>query len=218
MLIVIMGTTGVGKDTLADEIIKQEHFSRIVRPTTRPKRPEEKHGERYDFLEKNGEPSYEQNKIICNRIFGDKGWEYGIYSSAILNINDEKEHIISLDRMTALSFYNEAMKNKISKHIYFVSVNESDPKEKALERIVGFRANGEEEYDDFLKCETERRLETDHEDVLNTMLLGAHYVTTSSKISKHIKNDTLEDLAYDIVDCARQHWSEMGEIKHDFDF
>lgn len=219
-----MGTTGTGKDILANEI-SSYGLERSIRPTTRPKREGEL-DTIYEFLVKDVRKpllSYDwylsNGFIICDRVHGDKGWHYGIQSSVFDQaVDTDNDFIITLDRLTALDLYKELMDRGISKNVFFVSVSESEPKSQALDRILEHRLIGKEEYDSFITEETARRLDSDSEDVLNTLLLGSHMNITSLDISKAIKKDNLPNVAKMILDGAIKHWSEMEEVKHDFDF
>lgn len=219
MLLIIMGTTGTGKDMLADELVKQG-MERAIRPTTRPKRVDEVDCERYYFVD-NGDYNnlLLREEIICNRAHGDKNWRYGVFKDSLHNANrNDIERVMVLDRLTAVDFYKELMDMGYSKYVYLVSITEPETKEKALERILKHRLTGDEELDKEIVAETTRRLSSDAEDILNTRLLGSNQHYTSTQISKAIEKGKLSKLAEVLLDNAKTHWIETEDIKHDFDF
>ena len=50
MLIILMGKSGAGKDTIQNEIIDRYNFNRFVSTTTRPMRKGEVNGREYHFV------------------------------------------------------------------------------------------------------------------------------------------------------------------------
>lgn len=94
----IIGESATGKDTLKEELLKQnDHCVSVVRHTTRPKRDGEINGVTYHFI--NNE---EFSKLIMDfsmleaNLF--KGWAYG---TAYDSLVDNKINIITCDSMAA---------------------------------------------------------------------------------------------------------------------
>ncbi len=107
MLIVISGPSGVGKDTIIDELTKKSsEYQRLVTTTTRKKRPDEVNGVNYHFVTK---PVFmqliEQNKLIeWAEVYGNY---YGITKQAIHKaVATDKHILLRVDIQGALHIRN----------------------------------------------------------------------------------------------------------------
>jgi guanylate kinase len=77
LLLVLMGESGSGKDTILNQLIEHHNFKRVVTYTTRPKRPLEVNGVDYHFVsEKQFKNELLDKKVLLeHNVFND--WHYG---------------------------------------------------------------------------------------------------------------------------------------------
>lgn len=90
MVIALIGPSGSGKDSIAKVLKSKLDFDFIVLHSSRPKRDDEKEGDPYFFVSKNGfEDFIKNNELIeyrsYNTFFDNKNdvWYYGIHKSSI---------------------------------------------------------------------------------------------------------------------------------------
>lgn len=81
-IIAIMGLSGVGKTTVANELSKKLDISMAVSYTTRPKRPNETHGVDYTFITNDVWDFFDStNRIVAKQEFkvaNGQIWKYGM--------------------------------------------------------------------------------------------------------------------------------------------
>lgn len=80
-LIVVLGKSSAGKDTLVNKLCKEFNIPKIISTTTRPKRKNEQDGVDYRFITQQEMDLYMQKNMLCNavsyRVVGDDIWTYG---------------------------------------------------------------------------------------------------------------------------------------------
>lgn len=111
-IVVISGPSGVGKDTVINEIIAQSSYSRLSAYTTRPMRDGEVNGKDYRFVT----PEYfaklrkEKEFLDCTEF---KGNLYGTPLSDFCNDTQGKKSIIHLKATSAILLQRKAPSVKI---------------------------------------------------------------------------------------------------------
>jgi guanylate kinase len=96
-IVVIIGFSGVGKDTITKELCDNYGYNMVISSTTRPMRPGESPGNPYNFISK--EEMDKIKKIECRSYTTfEKGlptvWYYAVPESAIEN---DKKYAVVLD-------------------------------------------------------------------------------------------------------------------------
>ena len=146
MILILMGKTASGKDSIAKELCRNYQFARIVTYTTRPPRPNEVDGEDYHFISR----SEFQDKIKHNFFVEWKDYQSAegewFYGTAMEDVN--KGGVLILTPLGIRDFYRNSC--SIARVVY---VRASD--EVIMERLMQRGDN---------PIEAKRRLEHDHED------------------------------------------------------
>lgn len=123
MLIILMGKSGAGKDTIQNQIIDRYDFNRFVSTTTRPMRKGEMDGREYHFISveefKKKLIDDEFIEIRDYEVAGNKTWHYG---SEKKEISKDKDQIIILDPNGAKKFIDVFGKN----NCFVVSIEAED--------------------------------------------------------------------------------------------
>lgn len=123
MLIILMGKSGVGKDTIQNQIIDRYDFNRFVSTTTRPMRKGEMDGREYHFISvEEFKKKLIDDEFIETRdyeVAGNKTWHYG---SEKKEISKDKDQIIILDPNGAKKFIEVFGKN----NCFVVSIEAED--------------------------------------------------------------------------------------------
>ena len=148
MLIILMGKSGAGKDTVQNEIIDRYNFNRFVSTTTRPMRKGEVNGREYHFVSvEEFKKKLIDDEFIETRdyeVAGNKTWYYGSEKN---EISKDKDQIIILDPNGAKKFIDVFGK----KNCFVVSIEAED-------KVRRERAERRGSFD---KAEWQRRLKDD---------------------------------------------------------
>lgn len=130
-MVIIMGKTSSGKDTVVNELISKHGFRKCVTYTTRPMRDGEKQGITYhfitedDFKQKIREDFFAEYKSYDTE-FGI--WYYGVALEDVENADDKTVIILTPDGYSVI----KKVKNK-PKSIY-IYANNSTIKERLINR------------------------------------------------------------------------------------
>lgn len=105
--LLIYGKSCTGKDTIMKELLNNSLFKRLVSSTTRPKRPGEKDGVDYYFvddLKPEDTIAYKEYKVENNEI-----WKYGIEKGKMLDrISHNQINVMILTEDGIVSFMNDS--------------------------------------------------------------------------------------------------------------
>lgn len=109
-IIVLIGTTASGKDTIVRELLKRNNkLKKIVSATNRPMREGEIHCKDYNFVtDKEMKTLINENKLIETREYDTKNgvWTYGTLKESIdINSNDTYIHIVDWNGLEAILDY-----------------------------------------------------------------------------------------------------------------
>lgn len=183
-IIVLVGCSASGKDSIAKELSEKYGYKFVVSHTSRPMRPYEKNGINYNFVSrKQFEKMIENNEFIEHREYltlvnniPDK-WLYGCHKDSInLNLNS---YVVILDITGLKAFKKEFGDDVIS---FYIDV---DPSERS------FRARRRYGYD---KTEWKRRLKDD-EKVFNKNIINKECLFT---VENYVLKDCIKEILYDI--------------------
>lgn len=171
-MIILIGKTASGKDTILNNLITRHGYKKIVTYTTRPMRYGEKQDTTYHFIsEEDFRQKIKEGFFIewskYNTKFGD--WYYG---TAISDINNAKDNDVIILSPNGYRYIVAKMPNK-AKSIYIYS-NNSTIKERLISRCDN-------------KEEAQRRLKQDNID-FNGIEHEVH------KIVYNNKDDNINDI------------------------
>lgn len=151
-LIVIMGKSGSGKDTIYKEILKQDKtLNPVVLYTTRPIRPGEKDDVDYHFITKEKFNKMEKNNEFSASMHYGR-WYYGVEK----DIGDKDNYIIVATPDEVVQLKNNYKDDNINIFIYLINNDEE------LRIIKLFEREEKKENPDYK--EIGRRLKTDRFD------------------------------------------------------
>lgn len=115
MLLVIIGESGSGKDTLAEKLMEEQGFKKVVKYTTRPKRLLEVDHVDYHFI--NGKQFkmelLDKNKLLHHEIYND--WHYGF---TLDGVDYEGENFLVILTPTEFEQLRKKVGEKNVKSIY----------------------------------------------------------------------------------------------------
>lgn len=179
--IVLIGSTGSGKDFILNNLIEKYNLEKIIIDCTRPKREGEVDGETYNFLtndefEQNARNKKYLDQQTYNTIHGE--WKYGLNVDSLLKNNS----IAILDK-EALIKYKKLFPDCIS--IFISTIDETERFYRSVMRMKNISINDVKE--------VYRRIKTD-EDKFYDIEKFVDYI-----VPQTYNNITL-DLIYDIVD------------------
>lgn len=182
-IVIIMGKSSSGKDTIYKELLKRTNLKTIVPYTTRPQRTGETNGKDYFFvtdkyLEEN------KDKIIESRTYNTihGKWTYCEMSDHQLEGPSETDYIL----ITTLEGYEGFLKHFGKEQLVpiYIYVDNGVRLQRALDR---------ERSQDFPKyAELCRRFLSDEEDFSDEKLLSAGVIN-------QFENDNLEQVICDII-------------------
>jgi guanylate kinase len=128
-LVIISGSSGVGKTSITEEITKQTHIKKFATCTTRQKRPNEIDGYHYHFLsEEEFLKLIEQNKLI------EYTESYGNYYGIPAELLDELAHGRTLIIEVDFHAIGPLSQHKIEKVSIFILPPDIDELLKRLEK------------------------------------------------------------------------------------
>jgi guanylate kinase len=146
MILILMGKTASGKDSIAKELCRNYQFTRIVTYTTRPPRPNEVEGEDYHFISK----SDFMDNVKHNFFVEWKGYQSAegewFYGTAAEDLNSGG--VLILTPLGVRDFYRYC--RCIARVVYIKASDET-----IMNRLTQRGDN---------PVEAKRRLEHDHED------------------------------------------------------
>lgn len=147
-LIILSGPSGVGKDTVIDELMKSGRFVKVTTSTSRPKREEEK-SDSYEFLSKE-----QFEKAILNEEF----LEYAVYDGnyygtprmgLVAALSGHKDVILRID----VQGFQDIKDSRIN---VYKSVFILPPNIKTLrERLLSRKTETQEQFDERMKTAIE---------------------------------------------------------------
>lgn len=188
MILILMGKTASGKDTIAKELTSNYKFGKIITYTTRPPRPNEKDGVDYYFIsqldfQKKIKADFFVEWKVYQSAFGD--WYYG---TAFKDLKQDSVLILTPTGVKDLA------KNTICQ---FRTVLIDAPKEVRLQRLM-------ERGDEY--AEALRRLEHDEKDFENP------FVRQLTDLKIQNVNRSIESIAQEISD----YWNGEKETIYGF--
>lgn len=190
-IVVIMGKSSTGKDTIYREILKRTKLGKIVPYTTRPIRTGEQHGVDYffvdeEFIEKN------RDKIIEIRTYDTVHGKWSYFEMNDEQVNSEKDLIF----ITTLDGYNGFLKyfgkNKLVP--VYIDLDDGIRLQRALERE---RKQEKPKY-----AEMCRRYLADAEDFSEENL-------NALNINKRFNNLDLENVISEIIDYLKSEGIDL---------
>jgi len=149
-ILVLLGKSGVGKDTCFNHICKEYDFNPIISYTSRPMRQGESQGKEYNFISKddfiekincNEFLEYRSYNTLVNGI--EETWYYGTLKSSF----EDKNNIIILD-YSGLKTLKEEFGDLVTSIYIKISDNERERRAKLRDK-------------DFCQIEWDRRLKDD---------------------------------------------------------
>lgn len=181
MLVVLMGKSAVGKDTVQKELMTNADFERVVTATTRSMRKGEQDGVDYHFMrDKQFQKGISNGKFIEHTEFN--GVFYGCPKSSV---DLTKDMCIILEPEGVQSFIDAFGRENL-----FVVYMELDD-ETRKERAIGRGSFDEEKWNARLESDSERFSQ-------ETIDALANYVADA-------KHFDAEELSYDIVDALEAY-------------
>lgn len=168
-IIILIGKSSSGKDTLARILEKEHGYKFIVSTTTRPMRQGESQKNPYYFV---------SNEEFVNLIDNNKLIEYRTYNTLVDNIpalwyygvektevNNQDKYVVVLD-IIGLKEFQKEFGNRVTS--FYIDVNDNERKRRCLSR------------GDFNESEWNRRLEDDNR-VFSPKVINEHvdYVISS---------------------------------------
>lgn len=158
MILILIGKSGAGKDSIRDKLEK-EGFQPIISATTRECRPSEADGKDYFFLsEEEFKLQVKSGQIFEHRKFeSSNGMVY--YGSKLMNLDPDKDYIKVLDPEGAKTYIENYGKQKC----FVVEVEASNELRytRAYNRQFPFNKPSEEELKAF-NAEWQKRLDDDN--------------------------------------------------------
>lgn len=171
-LVILIGKSGSGKDTILKEILKHKDFNPVVSMTTRPPREGEVNGKDYFFVDNDTFTKYLlEDKLIEATIFNN--WAYGTpYSS----LSFEKTNIAVLNPDGVRILKED---NKLDVTVIYIDVSDKTRLIRQLQREENPNIQ-----------EILRRYGTDEKDF--------EPLKIQSLIDYKLSNETKEDLSYTV--------------------
>lgn len=121
MFVIISGPTCSGKTTLADKLVKDHHFNRVVTTTTRSKRSAEKEGVDYHFITAQ---EFEKRKFLETNEHD--GFMYGLEMAELVkHIDGSKRAVLVIEPIGFMKLRRYLQSNNIDHLAVFV---DADPK------------------------------------------------------------------------------------------
>ena len=186
-IIVIMGKSASGKDTIFNEIKKRhEVLENIIPYTTRPKRENEENGREYHFTDENTLKNLQQEgKVIELRTYNTMHGPWHYFTVDDGNIDLEKNSYIYIG---TLEVYKNFIKYFGDENIFpiYIEIDDGKRLKRALDREM---KQAHPRY-----AEMCRRYLSDEEDFSKEKLKEAD-------IKKHFINNNLEQCISDIEDA-----------------
>ena len=183
-LIVLIGKSASGKDSIAFTLEKEYNFKNVVSTTSRPMREGEVEGFNYYFKTKEEfEKMIKNNELIEQRSYktieDSKSaiWYYGISKDKI-NLK-KKNHVVVVD-LKGLKVLKERFGDKIIS--FYIIVDDDTRKERAKSRDENFELK-----------EWNRRLETDKKDFEDAI----------NQVDYIVMNDNIDKSVSEIVDAVK---------------
>lgn len=180
--LLFLGPSGVGKDTIINRLIETypNVFYKLASYTTRPKRPGEKEGIDYFFI--NEEEFHKMEKE--EKLFGIKKYNNNYYAS---NKGLLKELINKNDRIIILN-YNIETVYSIKNEIDFNCVAIMPPQEDELKKRLIRRGTKPEEIDKRMKNSIEEiKLINEANDIINYRVVNDDIDICLNKLMEYIK-------------------------------
>lgn len=143
MVVILMGKSAVGKDTVMREMVSKLGYKPLISYTSRPKRDCEVEGRDYFFIRAD-----EFKDMICNSSFIeyrkyktkvngiDDIWYYGLRKPIKFYSNSE-QHIVIMDCDGTKKLVEYLEKHDIAYKVVYLEANEEIRKERAMNR-AGF--------------------------------------------------------------------------------
>ena len=143
MVVILMGKSAVGKDTVMREMVSKLGYKPLVSHTSRPKRDGEQNGVDYYFT-----TSSKFKDLICNSSFIeyrkyktkvngiDDIWYYGLRKPIKFYSNSE-QHVVIMDCDGTKKLVEYLEKHDIAYKVVYLEANEEIRKERAMNR-AGF--------------------------------------------------------------------------------
>lgn len=142
-MIVLLGASGAGKDTLVKYLVKNYDFKKMVTYTTRPPRPDEKNGIDYYFTNDD-----EFEKMKSNDAFIEtsvyRGWKYGSAKKSYLNAKGNDIVILTPSGLRDIKRFYQEQGIDYKKKITSVYLNVS--RRERLKRLLNRGDDIEEAY------------------------------------------------------------------------
>lgn len=133
----IVGLSGTGKTTIFKEVMKLINIKNICSLTTRPQRPQERHGVDYFFINNNEfEKLDKKNKIIAGQDFNVANgqlWRYG-FNKEDVDLLLKENNILIVCTPKGVSDFKNAGYDVVS---ILIEVDEAE----RMERIIGRKDN-----------------------------------------------------------------------------
>lgn len=137
-IVVIMGMSASGKDTLLMKLIKDKNFDKIITFTTRPKRFKEQDGKDYHFItNEQFEAMIENDELVEYRKYITKfnnkkaTWYYGLHK-LINNITGKRANVLITTPTALKSIYKEFGYSNVK--VVYLDVDENVRMERAIGR------------------------------------------------------------------------------------
>ena len=174
-MILLIGKTASGKDTILNEIVKLG-YKKIVTYTTRPIRPGEIDGVNYHYVEKDDFVEGVNNGFFAEttsyKVATGKTWYYG---SAIEDYDKDKVMIVNPDGIKQISKIKS-----LNPVVFYIKANED-----VIRQRLDKRGDNREE--------AERRIEADDKDFLGIEKCVNHIVyNNGGRIPKEIAANVVE--------------------------
>ena len=177
-ILVLLGKSGVGKDTLASMIKERLEYNFIVSHTTRPKREGESNGNPYYFIGKHLMFEFQdKNELIECRSYDtilngeEDTWYYAVHKS---EVEEDKKYVVVLD-IEGLKDFKKIFGNRIVSIYIFTDdkIRESRAKKRG----------------GFCQEEWDRRLQTDSIDFSREKVVeNIDYFIENNKIEYSYKS------------------------------
>lgn len=150
-MIVLLGKTASGKDTILNELVKKYNYKRIISYTTRPMRKGEIQDKTYHFIsdEEFLKKKEEEFFLECNEFDTADGiWRYGSAKEDYLNATDDTVIILTPSGLSALKVYIARQKVDIDIIALYIYANNN-----TIEKRLKKRGDKKEEVDRRIKAD-----------------------------------------------------------------
>ena len=130
----IIGKSGTGKDTVLEEILKNQvvKINKLVPYTTRPMREGEINGKNYYFVSKETFIEMDKNgQVIEKRSYDTVHGEW-IYFTAVTNRNDSEDYIIITTQEAIPAFFKAFGEDRI--HVIYLRIDDKLRLERCINR------------------------------------------------------------------------------------